>query len=687
MLSGASLPLRVLLWLFALYLGGYGVFLLRVQERQGLAPVPHHVRKHRERQEARQSLHEHAVRGQHSQHPHPPKTHPPPPKGHPPPPKGHPSQPKVLPPPPTPAPDRHDDDEATPAPRITAPHHRRRSPVPPHERNVAHTGRHKPAATPAPPQPSRWQPEQFASDGRPSTPYRVYERSSLKRLPQVKILSETKPEYEDKGWLDSCNDKHPAPHLKHGRTKGCGPHLNFTALCPPNSVPELLMYPRKQKRATIVVGRVVDTPRTIYRGHWGPHVHNTKPSKLIATVGNKTNAVLYSIEGSETPASVNPLPIADSHDGLHDIFRPWPTTRQVGEKVEGRVERGQWAIRFHRDPRNATRNPQLAEAQPAAWATVISDAWIFMGAAYTCGWGLTSGGCQMDIAVYEDAYWALDKAVIVCDGECNNYYHFTIEHLPRLALIYDRVMEDESLTILVPQLSKRAKFVRTFIVDVLGIDDRRLISADSRAPQWRTVQETVYVRRAFIPAPTICGRPLGYALLLMREIVFRRLGLPSVADAAPSQFRVVLAERGKYRMPSNWESVRADVLSRFSSDEVVFESVGNRSVEGQVRIFNSADLVIGPHGANMANIVWMRSGTTCLEFMPYHYGNMCYYSISSRLGLTHRFVLHGASKKGKYNVTADEVAKHITDAMLRPASRAHSRNTRRANGQTPLEFS
>ena len=43
----------------------------------------------------------------------------------------------------------------------------------------------------------------------------------------------------------------------------------------------------------------------------------------------------------------------------------------------------------------------------------------------------------------------------------------------------------------------------------------------------------------------------------------------------------------------------------------------------QVKLFNRADMVIGPHGANLANIMWMRHGAAVVEFMSFKYGVFC----------------------------------------------------------------
>eukprot|EP00756_Hemistasia_phaeocysticola_P009254 Hpha_TRINITY_DN14858_c0_g1::TRINITY_DN14858_c0_g1_i4::g.170009::m.170009 len=187
---------------------------------------------------------------------------------------------------------------------------------------------------------TRWKPPLRESDGRLTAGGLVYELS-LRPLRQIRIDYEVRPDYDDPDWTKGkCSSENKAPHVKHGRTKGCSPTVNLTELCADRGgLPMLQMYQRKSKITTYVPGRVLDKPRLMYRGHWGPYIKFRNRTTMVSAIKNQTNAAYFDIPGSEMPASINALPIADSHDGEHNMFQRWPVERQVGEKVEGRVER------------------------------------------------------------------------------------------------------------------------------------------------------------------------------------------------------------------------------------------------------------------------------------------------------------------------------------------------------------
>lgn len=323
---------------------------------------------------------------------------------------------------------------------------------------------------------------------------------------------------------------------------------------------------------------------------------------------------------------------------------------------------------------NQSNEVQVFAAQSDVWAAGVPNVWIRDGNAFGCKWALSAGGCEWEIEAEDSARWVVNRAVVVCNAECNGYFHFTHDHLWRIALVHHELMSDPDLNIILPTLSTRkAPFIRQYLHDVLGIPYARMMAADAKIRVWPRTWATVFVRWAVYPQPGMCGKLPTYPLYLLRKIAFRRLGLH---HAKPPQregpFRLLLAERTGSRMPVNWVEAKGELATALP--KVEFYKVMNVTVIGQMRAFNSADMVIGPHGANLANMMWMRHGTTVLELMSYNYGNMCYYASASRLGLLHRFILHEGMKNETYSVSGEEMRRHIDDAI------------RRDEGREPLVF-
>ena len=63
--------------------------------------------------------------------------------------------------------------------------------------------------------------------------------------------------------------------------------------------------------------------------------------------------------------------------------------------------------------------------------------------------------------------------------------------------------------------------------------------------------------------------------------------------------------------------------------------------------------------------MWMRTGTSVVEFMSYKYGNLCYYVCAQRVGLDFHFIMQPSDKGGSYSLEYNEIKKHIDDVILR----------------------
>ena len=74
-------------------------------------------------------------------------------------------------------------------------------------------------------------------------------------------------------------------------------------------------------------------------------------------------------------------------------------------------------------------------------------------------------------------------------------------------------------------------------------------------------------------------------------------------------------------------------------------------IEKQIRIFNSAKIIIGNHGAGFTNIVYCKKNTTIIEFIT-GYTSKPFKKISSDLGLKYFSIKGdqvGFNSKDQYN--------------------------------------
>ena len=73
--------------------------------------------------------------------------------------------------------------------------------------------------------------------------------------------------------------------------------------------------------------------------------------------------------------------------------------------------------------------------------------------------------------------------------------------------------------------------------------------------------------------------------------------------------------------------------------------LANASLSDQIRLFADADVVVSPHGAGLANIIFCKKGTKIVELTMDSYINPCFVRISQSLGLEHYLVVAPSIKK------------------------------------------
>ena len=319
-------------------------------------------------------------------------------------------------------------------------------------------------------------------------------------------------------------------------------------------------------------------------------------------------------------------------------------------------------------------SPQKMDVQPPLWSAVFSHAAVSHGHVITCdGYALTAGGCLWDFHLpkvrSEADVRRVPLAIALCDEWCKGYYHFTHEHLPRVALVHALLTQPNSGAQLV--LSHKPNgFQRQFLHDVLGISEARV-----------SYGEVVVGDRVVYPMPQRCGNTFTHLLGMLRGIVYRRLNMshrtsgdseqnyrPSPQAAATTldrkpALRLLFAERKHLsRMPSNYNDLKSRLLHDFAGDFLFATTTGDSDAKHQVTLFHSADIVLGPHGANLANMMWMRSGRHVIEMASWRKGNMCYYSTAARLNLTHHLVLHAKGKDAVYTLDYPYLFQHVAFA-------------------------
>jgi hypothetical protein len=124
----------------------------------------------------------------------------------------------------------------------------------------------------------------------------------------------------------------------------------------------------------------------------------------------------------------------------------------------------------------------------------------------------------------------------------------------------------------------------------------------------------------------------------------RRYLLPAGGAAAPAHGRRLYVQRSGTRRVNN----EAEVVQRLRSHGFELLEDRRRSVAEQIAIFAEAEMIVGPHGAGLANMAWMSPGATVVELLPEQFAPPFYERLAARLGLVY-LAVGGTGKSGTMN--------------------------------------
>lgn len=195
-----------------------------------------------------------------------------------------------------------------------------------------------------------------------------------------------------------------------------------------------------------------------------------------------------------------------------------------------------------------------------------------------------------------------------------NYYHWLLECLPKV-LGFDIAQQELGVTptILVPEHAP--PWVRESL-KLAGVDRSRIAACTGGV---------THVDRFYVPT---YPEPSRLECVGLRQRMRDNLTdhITGTRQELPERI-FVSRQNANVRRIKNWNEVTR-VLNRY---DIVPYALEEHSVKEQIRLFTSANLVVGPHGAGLANIVF---GNDCTVFELFgHKQKTTFYRLAKVMGL------------------------------------------------------
>jgi glycosyltransferase involved in cell wall biosynthesis len=209
--------------------------------------------------------------------------------------------------------------------------------------------------------------------------------------------------------------------------------------------------------------------------------------------------------------------------------------------------------------------------------------------------------------------------LIFYNGNLHNYYHWLIEGLLGLDLLSRALGLEPNVKIVLPKsVDISALFDHRESIRALGFGEYEVLEVEAGLIK---ISEAIWVDSNLVQS---------MPAFVLKDFQQRVAGLHA-GLRTPRNRRLLIARKGPTRKIHNIEEVET-ILSRRDFETVYLEGM---SVLDQILLFQSAEFVVGPHGAGLANLVFCEPGTKVIELMPRVEMRPFFWQISEKLGLVH----------------------------------------------------
>ncbi|GAB3637404.1 hypothetical protein GCM10027422_29940 [Hymenobacter arcticus] len=197
-----------------------------------------------------------------------------------------------------------------------------------------------------------------------------------------------------------------------------------------------------------------------------------------------------------------------------------------------------------------------------------------------------------------------------------NYYHWLVDSLPRLLLLREKY---PSCLLLSPTPVRNYIQVTT---EALGFPLLQPV------PTEKFVQVQKLIMPSHVAPP---GKQDPELIRRVRSEVKQALGhFGTTVNTAGKRLYVSRSKQQARRLAN--EAELADLFDQYGIKIIYFEGM---SFEQQVASMQGVELLIGLHGANLTNMLFLDSGATIIELMNNTICNLCYFQLASNLELAY----------------------------------------------------
>ena len=274
--------------------------------------------------------------------------------------------------------------------------------------------------------------------------------------------------------------------------------------------------------------------------------------------------------------------------------------------------------------------------------------------------------CSNSIGASDRVHY-YSRVFVIAEVDDTYVYHIHLEIIPRVLYHLEFLQQNPDIKILYGCDSKKTKRLTQkglelgvaamkLFFELLDLDPNRLI-----------VHQHVYANEVYLPMEGGCQDPVynTWQILTMRQFFLKKIGIgANYFSLASKPIMLVVKRSSSSKSTRNsgdlvrqWSEkftkrLQDSLVAKFPGYDVKLFDDKDPLLMGciacQIKKFAEASVVVGMHGAGLANIIYMRPNSAVIEFCPYGNDGRCIIGGGpfnrAAVLLSHDYLVHYALK-------------------------------------------
>lgn len=227
------------------------------------------------------------------------------------------------------------------------------------------------------------------------------------------------------------------------------------------------------------------------------------------------------------------------------------------------------------------------------------------------------------------------------------YYHWLFETLPKLFLLRQSGHLNDVDYFIVPStaLKFQQEYLRHF-----GITQDKIINEEKvHHIQAELLMVTSHIKYKDHHSKWVC------------EFLYQSFFKSQSVGTPTRKIYISRGDAARNRRVHNEEQL-IEMLRGYGFESYYLSSL---TIDEQAKLFNSASVIVAPHGGGLSNLVYCQPGTKVLEFFPDQYVRHIFYDVANKAGLEYQYLIFQSDGTADNSVEGQTVGIKVDIDVIR----------------------